>query len=167
MSLIFRTMTAADIGAVVRIQAEAYVDEILETEAIISARLAAVPECAWVVELARGVVGYLVGYQVPVGKLTPWGGEFAHQPAATNLYLHDLAIGSAARGRGLGPQLVAHAIAQAKARKLNSASLVSVQDSCAFWQSLGFVEQVPTGQDQQAHLDSYSGPAVYMLRAAL
>jgi ribosomal protein S18 acetylase RimI-like enzyme len=164
MAPVFRAMTAADLGAVIRIQAEAYVDEMLESAEVIEARFAAVPECAWVVEIARQVCGYLVGYQSPLGKLTPWGAEFEHAPAAKSLYLHDLAIGASARGLKLGPALVNHALTEVKQRKLKSAALISVQNSKAFWHSLGFEDYSLAAEDQLANLASYAGPAYYLVR---
>jgi len=164
MTIVCRAMTSADIVDVVRIQAEAYVDEILEEEAVIRARFTAVPECAWVVEFNQRVSGYLVAYQTPLGKLTPWGGDFIHDYHASNLYLHDLAMSSTVRGMGLGPQLVDYALAEAKRRQLNSVALISVQGSQGFWQKLGFSILSISDREQHENLMSYTGPAIYMAR---
>jgi ribosomal protein S18 acetylase RimI-like enzyme len=167
MTPVFRAMTAADLGAVIGIQAEAYVDEMLESTEVIRSRFDAVPECAWVVEVAHQVCGYLVGYQAPLGKLTPWGAEFEHAPDVSSLYLHDLAVSRRARGLKLGPALVAHALAEVKQRKIESAALISVQNSRAFWRSLGFDDFQLEDEIQLANLASYAGPAFYMVRPNL
>lgn len=164
MQLLFscRTMLANDLDKVMRIQREAYVDEMVESEAILAARLANVPDTSWVVEGEQGVCGYLVGYLSHVGLVTPWGSEFSHKPDADHLYLHDLAISKSAAGCGLGPLLVKHSLQQAKLRLLSGAALVSVQDSRKFWQKMGFNEFANLTSAQQQHLESYTGPAFYM-----
>jgi ribosomal protein S18 acetylase RimI-like enzyme len=162
---IFRAMELRDIDAVIRIQAEAYVDEILEEDEVIIARFKQAPDTSWVVERDGDVCGYLVGYLSTVGEVTPWGFEFTHKSAANTLYLHDLAISKSAAGLGLGPQLVRYAIEQAKCRSLTDAALVSVQNSKTFWERLGFNEYVDLHKTQLENLASYAGPAFYMMRS--
>ena len=161
---ICRAMQFSDLAAVIRIQAEAYIDEILETDEVIHARFQQAPDTSWVVERAGIVCGYLVGYQSLLGEVTPWGSEFIHKPESTALYLHDLAISKSASGFGVGPMLVNHALAEARQRELRDAALVSVQNSESFWQKLGFNECVQLDHIQQSNLASYSGPAIYMTR---
>jgi len=159
-----RAMRINDLGKVMRIQREAYADEMVESEAILAARLASVPDTSWVVEGEQGVCGYLVGYLSHAGLVTPWGSEFSHKADADHLYLHDLAISKSAAGSGLGPLLVNHALQQARGWQLSGAALVSVQDSRKFWQKMGFNEFAELTPAQQQHLDSYTGPAFYMTR---
>jgi ribosomal protein S18 acetylase RimI-like enzyme len=161
---ICRAMQLSDLAAVIRIQAEAYIDEILETDEVIHARLLQAPDTAWVVEREGEVCGYLVGYQSALGEVTPWGSEFTHKQDSTALYLHDLAISKSATGCGLGPLLVNYALMQARQRELRDVALVSVQNSKSFWQKLGFNENTQLDEIQQNNLASYSGPAIYMTR---
>ena len=161
---ICRAMQLSDLAAVTRIQAEAYIDEILETDEVIHARLLQAPDTAWVVERAGEVCGYLVGYQSTLGEVTPWGSEFSHKQDSTALYLHDLAISTSASGCGLGPLLVNYALMQARQRELRDVALVSVQNSKSFWQKLGFNENTQLDEIQRTNLASYSGPAIYMTR---
>ncbi|WP_235425635.1 GNAT family N-acetyltransferase [Cellvibrio mixtus] len=157
-----RAMQYSDLACVIRIQAEAYVDEILETDDVIIERFNAVPDTSWVVEGKQGVCGYLVGYLSHHGYVTPWGETFSHKLNADHLYLHDLAISTTAAGFGLGPRLVKYALEQAQRRALRGATLVSVQDSKGFWQKLGFREFLMLTPAQQQHLATYAGPAFYM-----
>lgn len=159
-----RAMQFRDLVDVIRIQAEAYADEILETDEVIYARFAQTPDTSWVVERAGVICGYLVGYQSALGEVTAWGSEFMHKPKSTALYLHDLAISKSALGCGLGPILVNHALAEARQRELRAAALVSVQDSKSFWRKLGFDECLGLDESQQLNLASYSSPAIYMTR---
>lgn len=160
-----RAMQLLDVADVIRIQAEAYTDEILETDEVIYARFAQTPDTSWVVERAGQVCGYLVGYQSSLGEVSPWGSEFTHKPESTALYLHDLAISNSAAGYGLGSMLVNHALTEARQRELHDVALVSVQNSKPFWQKLGFDENQELDEIQQRNLASYSGPATYMTRA--
>ncbi len=164
LEFICRAMQERDLADVIRIQAEAYSDEILETDAVIYARFAQTADTAWVVERSGEVCGYLVGYESALGEVTPWGSEFAHKPDSTALYLHDLAISKSAAGCGLGPLLVNHALKEARQRELRAAALVSVQNSQSFWQKLGFAVGTLLDEIQQANLATYSGPAIYMTR---
>lgn len=161
---ICRAMQLHDLVDVIRIQAEAYIDEILETDSVICARFAQTPDTSWVVERAGEVCGYLVGYQSVLGEISPWGSEFTHKTEAAALYLHDLAISKSAAGCGLGAVLVNHALMEARHRELLAAALVSVQNSKSFWQKLGFSECSDLERSQQKNLASYSGPAIYMTR---
>ena len=104
---------------------------------------------------------YLVGYRTLLGEVSPLGAAFAHHAQADGLYLHDLAIGRALRGRGVAQSLVAHARAQAQAWRLAGLALVSVNDTVAFWQGQGFAVAEVTSQGQAA-LATYTGRAVYM-----
>ncbi len=160
---IFRAMRQDDLDEVMRIQAQAYIEQMIESQAVVAARLEASPETSWVVEGPNGVSGYLMGYCSVKGEVTPWGREFSPSINPDVLYLHDLAICSYAAGNRLGPRLVAHALNNARARKLGGAALVSVQDSLKFWQKLGFVEFSDLAPAQRQHLISYHGPAVYMM----
>ena len=164
VSFVCRAMQLRDLVDVIRIQAEAYIDEILETDEVIHARFAQTPDTSWVVERAGEVCGYLVGYQSILGEVTALGDEFKHKPQSTTLYLHDLAISKTAAGCGLGVKLVNHALEEARQRKLRAAALVSVQNSKSFWRKLGFNERSQLDEIQRRNLTSYSTPAIYMTR---
>ncbi len=166
-AVICRTMQWQDLADVIRIQAEAYIDEILETDEVIQARFEQTPDTSWVVEREGIVCGYLVGYHSTMGDVTPWGAEFEHKPNANTLYLHDLAISSSAKGFGLGPLVVNHALAEARARQFGHVALVSVQNSKNFWEKQGFIAFDDLLQIQQQNLDTYSGPAFYMVRTLI
>lgn len=159
-----RPMRVDDLKDVIRIQAEAYIDEILETDEVIRARFTHTADTSWVIEREAKVCGYLVGYQSVLGEVSPWGSEFTHKPDASTLYLHDLAISKSAAGCGLGPMLVTHALAVASQRALRSAALVSVQNSQSFWEKLGFKKSIQLDECQRQNLASYAGPAIYMVR---
>ncbi len=159
-----RPMREGDIDAVLEIQQHCYPQALLETEAVIRARLAAHPEFAWVAEDAEGVCAYLFAYPSQLGKVTPLDAEFPAVEAADCLYLHDLAVHPRAAGRGLGPALVRHKLALGKARQLRHSALVSVQASEAFWARQGFTPREALTDEQREHLASYRVAATYMTR---
>ena len=161
-------MLPADIPSVVRIQSQCYLPDNIESEAVISARLASAPETAWVAELKGAVCAYLVGYRSRFGQIGALGDGFKPATEPDCLYLHDLAVGPQARGRGLGQMLVAHALALARREGLAWSALVSVQGSQDFWRQRGFTISRLDDRDQSLALASYAGEtACYMTQALL
>jgi ribosomal protein S18 acetylase RimI-like enzyme len=159
---VLRRMLHADLPAVAAVQASAYHPHFLEDDTTLRARLNACADTAWVAQGPQGVCAYLVAYRSLLGQVTPLGASFAPPEGADGLYLHDLAVAAAAAGQGLGPQLVKHALAQARREGLAWSALVSVQGSEAFWQRLGYQAQTLADARQRAHLASYPGQGVYM-----
>ena len=160
-----RPMQASDIPAVMTIQEESYPDELLETAEVVSARLASFPDCAWVAEEAQEACAYLFAYPARLGRITPFDGVFARHDDTDCLYLHDLAVGLLASGRGVGPALVRHALEHARTRGLRHSALVAVQGSRDFWSRMGY-EACPVDDAAQAeNLATYGGSAVYMSRS--
>lgn len=159
-----RLMTAEDIPSVIAIQAECYTAEAIESESIFHARLATSAHSAWVAEGERGICAYLVAYPSQLGKVTPLGGNFDIPEMPTTLYLHDLAVSQRVAGQGVGTQLVRFALGAGRERGLLASSLVSIQDSVAFWQRHGYAASLQLEEQQQRHLATYPGNACYLVR---
>lgn len=157
-----RLMQVTDIPAVLMIQEQAYVDEILESAEVIEERLHIAPETAWVAETEAGVQAYLVTYPSRLGALTAWGENFQCAHDADCLYLHDLAVATAAGGCGLGQALIAVATHYAEEKGYGFSSLISVQNSVGFWQRRGYGVVENLSPAQQLLLATYTGPAYYM-----
>lgn len=164
MSATIRRLTAADLDAVMRVQAACYPRELNEERGLFARRLTAAPETAWLAESAGTACAYLFGYPSRPGRITPLGGDFAPSRSATALYLHDLAVAPAVAGQGLGGRLVATAVATAQRLGLVQASLVAVRDAEKFWQAQGFQRAGELTAEQQALLAGYGPAAVYMQR---
>lgn len=163
--ILIRTMQQADLPAVVAIQAEAYNGYFLESPSVLKARLAVAADTAWVAESNNQVQAYLVAYRTVPAVVTPLNTVFDVKPAGSCLYLHDLAVSANLAGRGIGPRLVQHALHSATLSGCEHSALVSVQDSKAFWQRLGYIEAALTQEQQNAvfqALASYGSGAVYM-----
>ena len=158
-------MRPADLDAVLRVQAACYPVSMQEPAAIVLSRMRAAPgSCAVAVD-AEGVCGYLFAYPSRLGAVTPLDAPFAPAPDADTLYLHDLAVAPRAHGRGLARRLVAHLLDHGRSLGLAASSLVSVQDTAAFWSSLGFQETGIDCPQARAALAGYPGAARYMRRS--
>lgn len=164
MAVNLRLMTAADIDDVSALQQEAYVPDMIESDQVLRSRLAACAETSWVAEDEYGLCAYLFAYRSLHGRVSPLGCAFRHVQGADSLYLHDLAVAQRVAGQGVGALLVRLALQQALAQGLRYSCLVSVQSSRVFWNRLGYQEQDMADQAQQANLESYAGPAWYMVR---
>lgn len=158
-------MLPADLEAVLRVQAACYPASMQEPREVVLSRMRAAPgSCAVAVD-AEGVCGYLFAYPSRLGAVTPLDAPFEPAPDADTLYLHDLAIAPRAHGRGLARRLVRHLLDRGRALGLASSSLVSVQDTVAFWASLGYLEAGIDCPEARAALAGYPGSARYMRRS--
>lgn len=155
-------MTAADIPAVLEIQAVCYTELIPESEESLQAKLRASRTTCFIASLGGTVVGYLISL--------PW--EFANPPelnavtcrlpnSADCLYLHDLAVAPSARKSGAGRALVEAFLTQLSGLALGRASLVAVQDSAPYWERYGFRAVLPS-ESLKAKLATYGKSVAYM-----
>lgn len=160
---VIRAMTPADLPAVLAVQRACYLPAMNEPAAVLRERLVQAPDFAWIAAVDREIQAYLVGYPSRLGKITPLGGRFEPSARPDCLYLHDLAVAPSAGGRGLGSQLLRHALAQ---RPGWPAALVCVQQALPFWQRAGFAERPLADPAQAARLAGYPGPARYLVRPA-
>jgi ribosomal protein S18 acetylase RimI-like enzyme len=157
-----RTMREDDLAAVLALQALCYPPPLQEPAVVVLARLRAAPSTTLVACAGEAICGYLFAYPSRLGHITPLDAPFAPAPLPDTLYLHDLAVAPQALGRGLGRRLAQRLLAQAGARGLAHAALVSVQDTRRFWESLGF--QPDDGRPPCRALAAYPDGAVYMTR---
>jgi len=158
-------MSANDLEAVMAVQAACYPPAMQEPAAIVLARMQSAPDSCLVAVDAGGVCGYLFAYPSRLGAVTSLDAPFAPSAQPDTLYLHDLAIAPRAHGRGIARKLVARMLAHARALGIGASSLVSVQDTAAFWFSLGYREGVLACPQARAALARYPGTARYMRRA--
>lgn len=159
-----RAMRAADLAAILAVQAACYPASMQEPACVVQARIRdAGDSCAVAVD-REGVCAYLFAYPSRLGKVTPLDGLFTVAPDADALYLHDLAVAPRALGRGLARALVGYLLEAAHRRGLPASALVSVQGSEGFWSALGYRASAPACPQARAALASYPGGAQYMTR---
>ncbi len=163
MNGIIRPMSFDDIDAVIAIESEYYVGDLVEPARVIGARLRDFPDTAWVVEDAQGVCAYLAAYPSRLGKVTPLGSEFPRYEQPETLYLHDMAVLRRAAGRGYGSRLARWALDFGRREGLPYSSLVALPDAAAFWERLGYRKTALTETQQQDRLKNYTSGACYMV----
>lgn len=156
-----RPVAETDIDAILRVQAACYSPAMREARAVVSARIRSAAATSFVVLDGDGLCAYVFAYRSTRGAVTPLDAPFAVAADGDTLYIHDLAVAPRAAGRGLARRLAGHLQALARAAGWGSA-LVSVQDSQAFWEGLGFRV---TACDAPAAMATYPRGAVYMARA--
>lgn len=152
---------------VLRIQAQCYREIVPESRASLHAKVLASPTTCFVAETAAGAVGYLISVPVLYPDLPPLDAPtFVPAPGADTLYLHDLAVADAGRGTGAGRALVSAGLDAGRARGLQNACLVAIQDSSPYWEQFGFERTAAANERVAAKLASY-GAAAQLMRAAI
>ncbi len=150
----------ADVPQLLDLQAACYGGDLLESAAVYARRLNSPAQCGLAMRDEQGALrAYLAAYWSVRGAVTPLHGDYALHAHADTLYLHDLAVHPSHAGQGLAQALLSEAWAQAEARGVHHAALVSVQGTAGFWQRQGFAPASATEA-----LDSYGAGAVYMVR---
>lgn len=94
----------------------------------------------------------------------PLGTPLDEISSADILFMHDLAVGTAGRGPGIGRRLVEGAFDLAVRDGLRSAGLVAVEGAAAFWLAMGFTALDAT-PEIAAKLAGYGRGAAWMGRA--
>ncbi|MBX9635557.1 MAG: GNAT family N-acetyltransferase [Magnetospirillum sp.] len=151
-------MLVADLASVETIAARVHVDYPEDAE-VFANRLSLFPAgCFMAIEDGQPL-GYCIAHLGRLGDPPPLDSLMRHLPEPADcLYLHDLALLPAARGRRLGAALVARLEQVARSHGMTRIALIAVSNSDGFWQSLGF-EATPC-----AKLASY-GQATYRVKA--
>ncbi|MFY8117130.1 MAG: GNAT family N-acetyltransferase [Roseateles sp.] len=163
-----RLLTAADVPAVLALQAQCYGPEFLEGAQAFRAKLeASAPHrCSWMAWRGSEPLAYLVSLPVCEQSLPALDAPSVSLPAVPRLlYLHDLAVAPAGRSLGLGRRLVAQVLESAQALGLTRLGLVAVQGSVPYWQAQGFAEPVMLAAGLAKKLASFGVEARWMERA--
>lgn len=152
----------ADLDAIMAIQGQVHtlLPERLE---VFAAKLALCPEGCGILTAGTAALGYGFTHPWLLGSVPPLDTVIAALPAAPDcLFLHDVALLPAARGRGAGRAYVAAMRALAAARDLEALALVSVYDSLPVWEACGFQTRAAESGLRQK-LASYGETARYMV----
>ncbi len=161
-----RRMDAADLPAVLDIQAACYTEVTPESQQSLHAKLTASGSTCFVACLADEPVGYLIALPWELASPPVLNAETCRLPSAPDcLYLHDLSVAPAARKSGAGRALVDAFFAELRRSKLRRASLVAVQNSVTYWERYGF-RAVPVSEPLNAKLSTYGDGVRYLELAA-
>jgi ribosomal protein S18 acetylase RimI-like enzyme len=159
-----RPMQMTDIAAIQEVQSLCYPASYLESREAFATKLAGAPGSCWVAQDRDGSVqAYLVCLPVDPDSFPALNAPLWTPPRQANMfYLHDLAIGPAARGTGLASDLVTHAMTHAREQALQQAGLIAVQGTCAFWRRFGFEADASGRLLSADKLASFGLDAVFM-----
>lgn len=153
-------MMEADLEAVMRIQDECYTSIIPESGGSLLAKLRASPGTCLVAMAADRPIGYAIAVPVAYPHLPELDAPRWDPPEhADTLYLHDLAVATAARGTGAGDALARRMLEVAIECGWRQLCLVAIQGSVPYWARYGFEE--PPGP-QADMLTSYGADARLM-----
>ena len=160
MTLEIRNVLPADWSSIEAIQVAAYTEIEPESPAVLRSKVEHSPETCFVaVSDAGQIAGYCLAHPWPAEGAPPLYTVSLSPVDATNLFVHDLAVSAAFRGRG-----VAHALWEAlhrvcRGKSFETATLVSIQGTSPFWAKMEFAP-VPGAAVSPA----YGAGAVFMSR---
>lgn len=160
--ILIRAIREDDLDAVLRVQAACYPPAMQEPRDVVLSRLRATGDTTLVAVHGGVVCAYVFAYRSAAGAVTPLDAIFDIKNDGDTIYIHDLSVAPAAAGLGIARQLVDRLRLLAAGAGLRQCALVSVQDSRAFWERLGFAERLCVGDSAREALASYPSVAVYM-----
>lgn len=160
---VWRPATSADLADIVALATEIHPD-LPERAAVLDEKRALFPAGCFCLEDNGTVLGYALShpwrlYHVP--RLDHFLGALPKD--ADCLYLHDVALKGAARGKGAVRALLQQLDGVALQLGLPMLALTSVKGTRPLWETLGFT----TVSDKRIESDSYGDSAIYMLRHPL
>lgn len=159
-----RPMLAADIAAVVRIQAQVYPADLLEAAAFFANRQMLAPHTCRVAEHEGALFGYLIAYPWDAGLPAALDQPLAALPApASTWFVHDCAVAPSAQGLGVAAALLEDSARSARELGLARAALVSLASAVGYWERRGYRRE-PDSAALRAKLAQYGAGAMYMAR---
>jgi len=161
-------MRRQDIAGICRIADLCYPD-LPESAAALAAKQALSPQTCFALAHADDsaeIAGYMLAHPWLLGDIPPLNRLLHALPLKPDcLYLHDLALAPAARGRHYATAAAAALARQAQALGLPHLALTAVHNSAPFWQKLGFAPQpLPARANGADPLAAYGPGAAYMTR---
>lgn len=137
---------------------------LLEDAEAFASRLA-VPADYCLAAVQGGVlVGYLLAHGWRSEAPPAVGTVLGRNVTSEILYIHDLAVSSAAKGWSVGRTLIDHAFDLAARDGLSVAELIAVEGAARYWSGLGFAESIPSAA-LAAKVAGYGESARWMTRA--
>jgi predicted N-acetyltransferase YhbS len=134
-----RPLTPADIGELHRLEAEAYLPELHESDDSFLQLMRLYPEGAFGCFDESGLCGYAFATPTKAGTTLELRVPLERiAEDADTFYIHDVAVSARCRGRGIGGMLAQRLLDLAREKGFRRSELVSVQGSAPFWERFGF-----------------------------
>lgn len=157
-----RPLEPGDLPALTAIQNAVFEPLFRESQEILASRLTVAAPCCWGAFEGGELLAYILSHPWPAGSPPAIGTVLSAPGPCDNWFVHDLAIGLAARGLGLGRQLVRAAAHAAMAQGLTRGDLIAVQGAWSFWAKMGYAAPPVLSQALRAKVAGYGEDARYM-----
>lgn len=126
------------------VQQRSFIPELIEPINLFAEMLAIYDKAAYVAINESGqVVAYVIAHPSNEGRDDYEFGGHAVRGDEDCLYIHDLCVDPAARGRGLANSLFERMVVHARAQGYKNIIGIAVQGAAPFWQKLGFTMAYP------------------------
>lgn len=154
-------MQRDDLAEVSRIAAVAHPD-FPEDDTVLGERMELFPEGCFVLKNKEELGGYLLTHPWRAFNIPPLNTLLGSLPSdPETYYLHDIALMPEMRSKGEVSPIIKYLLQRAQERRLESCSLVAVNNSQGFWSRLGFVET--SNEELDRKLQSYDEAARFMV----
>lgn len=159
---LWRAMAPDDLAGVCRIAEDVHA-ALPERREVFEEKFRLFPAGCFALELGGSLVGYGVSHPWTLFDIPPLDAFLERLPSSPDcLYLHDVAVAPAARGRGAAAQLIDRLCLLASQGRVGFIALTSVYGTAGFWRGMGFAA---ASSDRLAEkLQSYGPSACYMVK---
>lgn len=159
----WRSTKAADLNAIQQIASVVHPD-LPESNDVFAEKLRLFPQGCFVLVEGGVVLGYAFVHPWRLNDVPNLNELLRRIPSQPDcLFIHDVAVLEAARGRGASKALLDLVASLARTQKIAHLTLVSVYNSRMHWERLGF--EVANSKLVSTKLNSYAETASYMVRA--
>lgn len=159
----WRSTKAADLNAIQQIASVVHPD-LPESNDVFAEKLRLFPQGCFVLVEGGVVLGYAFVHPWRLNDVPNLNELLRRIPSQPDcLFIHDVAVLEAARGRGASKALLDLVASLARTQKIAHLTLVSVYNSRMHWEGLGF--EVANNKLVSTKLNSYNETASYMVRA--
>ncbi|WP_160162620.1 GNAT family N-acetyltransferase [Hyphomonas neptunium] len=157
-------MTPAHIAEAVRVQAQAFTEDLRESPEVFADRLSRFGEYYRVAFMEGRMVGYMIGFPWKLGETLVNNEKFpADLPAPDCFYIHDIAILPEARGAGISKAMLEDAYKTAHRLGFDAVSLVAVGQSGSYWDNAGYVPYTLVGPRKLERIVDIYGPGARLM----
>ena len=131
-------LLASDWPLIMQIQHQVYADELHESMRSLQSKWQLSPDSCFGLKQQQQFIGYCLSHPWPIASVPSLNQVLASDIDADALFIHDLALATAAQGKGGAAVLVDAVVNSARLMQFRQVHLVAVQGSSGFWQAAGF-----------------------------